>query len=385
MANTLTAILPTIYEAADQVARELTGFIPAVYLNAAATRAAKGQTITYPIVGSMAAADITPGNIAPAGADQTINAGSMTISKSRKVSFNWTGEESRSLSVGDVPQGQNILRDQFTQSMRTLVNEIESDLWTAAYQGASRATGTAGTAPFGTANDLSDFAAVLRVLEDDGAPAGNRRLVVGAAAMANLRGKQAVLFRVNEAGTADLLRRGVIGEVMGLMIGNSFPIASVTKGTGAAYTSTAAGFPVGTTSIPLITGTGTVLAGDRVTFAGDSNIYVVTTGVAAPGTIVIGAPGLRQAIPTSATAMTIGNNATTNIGFDRNALHLLSRAPAMPAQGDQADDVIEIVDPQTGLAFQVALYRQYRQISYEVGMAWGTKAVKNDFITVLLG
>jgi len=385
MANTLTAILPTIYEAADQVARELTGFIPAVYLNAAATRAAKGQIIGYPIVGSMAAADITPGNIAPAGADQTINAGSMTISKSRKVSFNWTGEESRSLSVGDVPQGQNILRDQFAQSMRTLVNEIENDLWTAAYQGASRATGTAGAPPFNTANDLSDFAAVLRVLEDDGAPAGNRRLVVGAAAMANLRGKQAVLFRVNEAGTADLLRRGIIGEVMGLMIGNSFPIVSVTKGTGTAYTSTAAGFPVGTTSIPLITGTGTVLAGDRVTFAGDANIYVVTTGVAAPGTIVIGAPGLRIALPAVATAMTIGNNATTNIGFDRNALHLLSRAPAMPAQGDQADDVIEIVDPQTGLAFQVALYRQYRQISYEVGMAWGTKAVKNDFITVLLG
>jgi hypothetical protein len=309
----------------------------------------------------------------------------MTITKSRKVSFNWTGEEQRSLSVGDVPQGQNILRDQFTQSMRTLVNEIENDLWTTAYQGASRATGSAGTAPFGTVNDLSDFANVLRILEDNGAPAGDRHLVVGSAAMANLRGKQAVLFRVNEAGTADLLRRGVIGEVMGLMLGNSYPVGSVTKGTGTAYTTTAAGFAVGTTQIPLITGSGTIVAGDRITIAGDSNIYIVTAGIAAPGTITIGAPGLRVAVPASATAVTVGNNATTNIGFDRNALHLVSRAPAMPAGGDQADDVTEIVDPQTGLAFQVALYRQYRQISYEVGMAWGVKAVKNDFISVLLG
>lgn len=385
MANTLTAILPTIYEAADQIARELTGIIPAVFKNASAARAAKGQSVTYPIVGSMAAADITPGNIAASGADQTVNAGTMTISKSRKVSFHWTGEESRSLGVGDVPQGRNVLRDQFVQSMRTLVNEMESDLWVAGYEGASRATGTAGTTPFGTANVLSDFANSLRILEDNGAPVSDRHLVVGAAAMANLRGVQSVLFKVNEAGTADMLRRGVIGEVQGLMIGNSYPIASVTKGTGAAYTTTNAGFAVGTTSIPLITGTGTVLAGDRVTFAGDTNIYIVKTGIAAPGTIVIGEPGLRMAIPAAATAMTIGANATLNLAFDRNALHLICRAPAMPEQGDQADDVMEVMDPQTGLAFQVALYRQYRQVSYEVGIAWGVKAVKTEFIAVLLG
>ena len=42
------------------------------------------------------------------------------------------------------------------------------------------------------------------------------------------------------------------------------------KGTGAGYTSTAAGFAVGTTVIPLITGAGTILAGDTVTFAGES-------------------------------------------------------------------------------------------------------------------
>src|SRR5262249_7214778 len=145
MANTLTAILPTIYEAADQVARELTGFIPAVYRNSSAARAAKGQNVTYPIVGAMSAADITPGNIAASGTDQTQGSGTMTISKSRKVSFNWTGEELRSLSVGDVPQGQNILRDQFSQAMRTLCNEMENDLWTTAAQGASRATfGTGG-------------------------------------------------------------------------------------------------------------------------------------------------------------------------------------------------------------------------------------------------
>jgi hypothetical protein len=99
------------------------------------------------------------------------------------------------------------------------------------------------------------------------------------------------LFKVNEAGTDQLLRQGIINELQGFMLKESAQIGVVTKGTGAGYTSVGtAGFAVGTTSIPLITGTGTVLAGDVVTFAGDTNKYVVATGVAAPGTIVLAAP-----------------------------------------------------------------------------------------------
>jgi hypothetical protein len=57
---------------------------------------------------------------------------------------------------------------------------------------------------------------------------------------------------------------------------------------------------VGVTDIALVTGTGTVLAGDVVTFAADSNNkYVVGTGVAAPGTISLNAPGAQVVIATS--------------------------------------------------------------------------------------
>jgi hypothetical protein len=387
MANTLSSVLPVIYEAADVVSRELTGFIPASFRNSTAERAAKDQTVTYPIVPTMAAADIAPGATSSTGTDMTVGSGSMTISKSRKVSFNWTGEEQTALSNGDRPQLTNILRDQFAQAMRTLCNEIEADLWAAAYKGSSRAYGTAATAPFGTAGDLSDFAGVRQILDDNGAPQTDLHLVLGSAAMANLRGKQSVLFKVNEAGTSDFLRRGVIGDVMGLMLHNSYPVTVHTKGGGSAYAlNLVAGYSVGSTTFAVDTGSGTILAGDILTNSQsgrDANKYVVNTALAG-GSLAIGAPGNRVAWVDNDT-VAVGNSYTPNVAFHRNALHLITRSPAMPAGGDSAVDVTEVVDPTSGLAFQVALYRQYRQISYEVGMAWGVKAVKPAHIATLIG
>lgn len=384
MANTLTAILPTIYEGLDIVSRELVGIIRAVTLNSSAERAAKDQNITYPVVPVITGEDITPGDVPANSGDQTIGSATMTISKSRAFPIRWTGEEELSLMNGDRPQLQNIQRDQFAQAFRAAANEVESDLGLL-YKGASRAFGTAGTAPFATAADFTDFSNVIKMLDDNGAPATDRHMVLGTAAMVNLRGKQSGLFKVNEAGTADLLRNGEVARVMGFGLHDSAGIKTHTKGTGASYTTDTAGYAVGATSITLITGTGTVLAGDVVTFAGDTNKYIVTTGVAAPGAIVLAQPGLRVAIAASATALTVGNTSTDNLALSRNAIHLVTRHPAMPSGGDDADDVVTVTDPVSGLSFQVAKYRQYRRVKIEVGLAWGMKVVKPEHLVVLLG
>lgn len=381
-ANTLTGLIPNMYEALDMVSRELVGFIPAVGRNSGVERVALNQTVTIPIVPAIVGGDVTPGATPPSDGDQSFGNTTMTISKSRYWPVRWTGEEQRAVrSSGMLASMQT---QQFAQAFRAACNEVEADL-AALYIATSRAYGTSGTAPFGTAGDLSDFAQSKKILDDNGAPRIGRRMVLGTTAMANLGGKQSVLFKVNEAGTDALLREGIVGRVEGFGVGDSAQIKTHTKGTGAAYTTTAAGFAVGATAIPLITGTGTVLAGDVVTFAGDTNQYVVAVGVAAPGTITLAEPGLRQAIPAAATAMTITNSYVANMAFYQNALQLATRAPALPEGGDMADDRTFVADPLTGLQFEVSLYRQYRQIKIEVALAWGIKNVQPRHTMLLKG
>jgi hypothetical protein len=388
LANTLTGLIPTLYEALDVVSREQVGLIPAVSRNSNGARAAVNETIMIPIAPPGTMADNTPAVTAPNTGDSSIGNVSMTISKSKHVPIRWNGEEQTGLNNAGTYGG--ILMNQFAQAFRTLGNAIEADIFATAYQNASRAYGTPGTAPFGTAGDLSDIAQVRKILDDNGAPQSDLHLALGSSAIANLRGKQNVLFKVNEAGTDQLLRDGIIGRLEGMDLHNSAAIKPVTKGTGASYTSDTAGYAVGATVINLITGTGTVLAGDTVSFAGDTNKYVVVSGVAAPGAITIAAPGLQQAIPTSATAMTVGATATPNLAFSKSAIQLITRAPKMPIGPDgramdMADDLIQITDPVTGITYDVAVYRQFMQLVYHVRLAWGTQAIKQNHIATLLG
>lgn len=387
MANTITNMIPILYEALDIVSRELVGFIPAVGRDSSADKAALNQTINIYIAPPATTADVTPGVTAPNDGDQTFGNTTMTISKSKYSPVRWNGEEQ--LSIATNPSSRKAVVDQFAQSMRALVNLVEVDLATAAYQGASRAFGTPATAPFGTAADLTDLANVIKILDDNGVGKVDRQLVLNTAAMVNLRGKHSELFKVNEAGSSELLRDGIVGRLMGAAVRDSAGIQTPTKGTAAGATTNAAGYAVGATLITLASaGTGTILVGDVVTFAGDTNKYVVVSGdadVSNGGTITLGSPGLRVAIATSATAITVGNTAAQNMYFQRNYLQLATRNPAMPEGGDMADDVTAVTDPVSGLSFQVALYRQYRQVKWEVGLAWGVKAVKGDGIAVLLG
>lgn len=167
MANTLTGLIPTIYAGMDVVSRELVGFIPNVMRDASAQMAAVNQTVRSPVVPAITTENITPGATPADSGDQTMGYVDVTITKSKAAPIRWTGEEQLSLRKDGVIS--TVMRDQFAQAFRAICNEVETDL-AALYATASRAYGTAGTTPFGTAADMTDFAGANRILDENGAP-----------------------------------------------------------------------------------------------------------------------------------------------------------------------------------------------------------------------
>src|ERR1700704_6027972 len=124
MANTLTSLIPTIYNSLDVVSREMVGFIPAVSRDVSDERAALNQTILVPVTGAQTAADNTAAVTPPNTGDQTISNVSMTISKSKHVPIRWNGEEK--LGMKSAGTYGRVLGQQFEQAFRTLVNLIET-------------------------------------------------------------------------------------------------------------------------------------------------------------------------------------------------------------------------------------------------------------------
>jgi len=385
MANTLTNLIPTVVEAFDAVSRELVGFIPSVNRDPRTDRVAKNQTLYSPATAANTVSDITPAMTVTAASDRTVANKTLTISNYKASSFNFTGEESYGLGGAY----SNIVQDEIEQAVRAVVNQMESDIATAAYLGASRAYGTAGTTPF--ASTLGDPAQIKKILDDNGAPAGNRSLIVNTTAGAAVR-TLAQLTKANEAGTSMTLRDGELLNIHGLSLKESAQVPTVTAGAMASATSTNAAFTVGQTVIPLATaGTGVVAAGDIITFANDTNKYVVASvsfagsNPASGDSITLAAPGLRVAQSAATRAITVVSTAARNTAFSKSAIVLATRLPALPNGGDIASDRTVITDARSGISLELAMYPGYRMVKYEIAAAWGVTVFKPEHVAILLG
>lgn len=387
-ANTLTPIVGDIYAALDVVSREMIGFTNSVTRNASAERAAVGQSITYPIAPEQEMTDIVPAMTPPTGYDNAFGVGTMALTKSKAVKWNFTGEEQRALNASPGPNFLSAQAMIIAQGFRKIANAVEADLAAEAAASASRAVGIAGTTPFAS-DSLADLAQLRKVLDDNGAPMTGRSAIINSTAGANLRTVKN-LTRVNEAGTQMGLRDGELLDIFGFSIKETGQPVSHTKGTGAGATTNATGYAIGDTVITLASaGTGTIVAGDVVTFAGDANKYVVEIGdtsTANGGTITLAKPGLREAIPAAATAITVGNDYdAAGVGFSQDAMHLAMRPPARPTTGDLAVDSMLVTDQRSGITFEIAIYPGYRMMYGEIGLAWGVHASKSEHIALLLG
>lgn len=376
MPNTLTALIPSLQVSMQSVIREKTPISSVVDTSYGVERAALGQTIpvasTAPIVG----ADNTPGANHPGASGLTPSKIEVGITKSRIFPFALTGEEKKSMQQN----GAMFQSEQVKEAVRTAMNELWADV-AGLYAQGSQAWGTPGTNPFTT---NADAAWDLKTLLDDSvAPESGRSMVLDATAY-NTLGKLNLLQNVSSAGSTETLREGVVSRLASFNVGWAHAIKSHVKGTGAGYlVNNGAGYPVGATAITVDTGAGTIVAGDIVTFAGDSNKYLATGLV---GTVLTLNTGLKQAVANDV-AITVGNAGRRYLVGHRSAIAFGIRPPAQPTEdgsGDSADDRVVITDPDTGLAMSFAVYKQYGQVIYQAELAWGGKVIRPDWLKNLL-
>jgi len=389
MANsqTLTGFTELIYQARDIVLREPVGFASSVIINSGSEGVSLNGTVKSFVAGEPTLnTDHTPAMTIPAGDDMTSTVEEMTIGQVARVNIPLKGETLRQLdnTVGR----ENFIKNTLAQAIRKITNAIESHIGTVAKNGASRALGTAGTTPFASSHAL--VPQVNQILTDNGAPNdGQRTLVLSTGAATNFK-LLSNIYKVNESGDSSTLRNGTLTDIDGVQIKQSAGVASHTKGAGASYVINNGNIAVGSTTISVDGGTVNTTgfaAGDIITIADEPSAgkYVIKTGLTAvAGDIVIAKPGLTGAI-VDGKAVTIGNSYTGNVLFHRSAIELVMRPPAMPDGGDAATDRMTVVDPDSGLVFEVAIYKGYGMSLMELVCYYQAKVWKPQLVATLLG
>lgn len=386
MANdiSLTGLTEILYQARDQVVREPTGFAQGVTVNGGSEGVSAGGTVT-----SLRTADATlettytPAMTPPDAADITTAADTLTLGSYAGASIPLKGEQFAQLA--NTVGAELALKQLYAQAIRKIINTMEAAIGTAAKNASSRATGTAGTTPF--ASNWNTINSLRQILEDNGCTMddGELSLVINTAAGTNLR-NLSQLTKANEAATDVTLRRGELLNISGFSIRTSAGVASHTKGTGSSYLVNQTGLTNGSRAITVDTGSGTIVAGDIITFAsgtGSGHNYVVNSALAS-NVVTIGYPGLRGNIADN-NAITVGNDYTGNIGFHKSAIELAMRPPAQPPGGDAGEEIAVLVDEKTGLSFSARLYKGYGMNQIKLMAFYGIKVWKPEFVATLLG
>jgi hypothetical protein len=333
MANNLTELMPVLFGALDTISRETISVIPAASRSSVADTVSVGQTLTVPVAKPRGTQSISPGN-EPKGKDDDFDRVEVKIEKMKAADpIWWNGDEESSQMQSGMLEAEK--KDQITQAMRAIANEIEEDIaleGVVAGIGEENVYGVAGTPPFN--GSLSDMANVRRIMNEMGAPSTERQFVANSVAAANLLSLNN-LTHTEKAGGDTELRQGIIRPVMGFNIWESGGLLSIAAGTANGYLVNGAA-AIGAKQINIDSGSGVFKRRNIISFAGNQTKYVVAEDVPNGGTVLKIAGGLKSAVADN-TAVTL-ETATylPSIAFHRNALLLVCRPPKLPSGGDKA-------------------------------------------------
>jgi len=389
--NTLTAILTQILAKGMMTLRQPCLMTRLVNTDYSLEAKKKGQTIDIPLSTAMSAEDVSPAATPSAPTALTPKVAQITLDNWMHADFGLNDME-----VGRIRADQDFIPLQMQEAFKSLANAINTSVFDT-YKGVYGYVGTAGDTPFGTGVEVASATSLRRVLHEQSCPKDNRRAVLDYAAEAaalNL----APFSDAEKRGSSATKTTGELGNIFGFDWNSDDGVPTHTRGAIGSGDLTVNGVNAkGATSVSIAKGEGTsweAVEGDIISFAGDTQTYVITadtTVVHTDNTSVPIAPALKIATEGSE-EVTTRDSHVVNLGFHRDAFGLAMRSPDagikdLLGQG-KAGNVMESVilqDPVTKLIMRLELIRGYKMTMWDVDCLWGTALVDSARAARLAG
>lgn len=379
MANTVTNIMPKILARGLLALREQ-AIMPRVVNGDYSQQAAqKGDTIDVPIPSALSVSSVTPSNTPPAPADSSPTKVQISLNNWYEANFHMTDKE-----LVEVDRNEHFVPMQMSEAVKALANKINTTVHEQ-YTGVYGFVGTAGTTPF--ASTLTAATDARKVLNQQLCPRTDRRMILDFDAEANALALDA-FNNVNEVGGTGPKIDGEIGRKFGFDIYTDDAVVTHTAG-GSGTPLVNGALAAGDTSVAIdgMTGTGGLVVGDIITFAGNTQTYAVTVaGTTSSGaqTVTV-SPAITGTIADNA-AITVKASHVVNLGFHRDAFALAMRPLQGATQGDgYGNQMVSMTDPQTGLSMRLEVSRQHKQVVYSLDALWGVKLIRPELAVRVAG
>tara|TARA_R100001460_G_scaffold27881_11_gene55953 strand:+ start:1598 stop:2725 length:1128 start_codon:yes stop_codon:yes gene_type:complete len=375
MANNLTNVIEQLLARGLLALREQAITPQLVNREYETTPGTQGSTIDVPIPSAVTVADVAPGATPPSTADQTPGTVAIALDRWKEAAFHLNDKE-----MTEISERAGYLPMVASEAIRALANEVDTYVLglTSKFFGNA---GTAGTTPF--ASTVGALTGVRKELNNQLAPMDNRFLVMNPDAEANALGLRA--FHDASFGVgAQAIMDGQITQRMGFNMVMNQNVQTHTAGTGSSYlVNNGSGLAVGAKTAAVDGGSGTVLTGDLIKFAGHDQSYVVTSATAG-GTVteINFEPGLVATVADNAT-VTITGTHVLNAAFHRDAIALVSK----PLSGSShPGSVFETaVDPVSGLALRLEVSREHKRDRFSYDILYGAEVIRRELGARMLG
>jgi len=223
--NDLSVLMPIIGPLAQDVLRERGFLFNVVNTDFSSAAASAGDLIrvTFPV--ALGVGDVVPGPTSSVATAITPTSKDIQMDTHRFAQFSTTAKQEQEIENPD-----GFIAKQLQEGIRAVVNDFESNVYTAMYASCSSASSSWGIGG-SLSGSLANIVTLEYRLDDALAPASGRTLVVGSGQAAHIS-NNTTFNQVNTAGTGETLREGRLGRIHGFDVMKTQNIPSNQYGSG---------------------------------------------------------------------------------------------------------------------------------------------------------